>query len=827
MRFTQPFGRLNLSLRSKMVFGGILILLIPLAIIGSATFIKSSRTLETISSLQLIQVAESLSGMIQIALEKDLGKLTSVATEPQIVQNILAHDYTSPQQTLSRLYQLLSNDFEGIAIYDTSGTIRADGVDETRVGISIAERNYFLAAKEGHTGVGPMISSKATGAPVFGLSAPIFDPQGKFIGGVLGVVKAEYLTQYIASLELGRSGYAFMTDQEGTIVAHPDKKLILTTNIKDTFGTEVLAAGMIRQKTKSVEYQYDGQKKVAGICPVALTGWSIGACQDKDEIMALAYSNMAFLLLVSSFFIILIILAVLFFSKTISVPVQTTLTTLNYAIEQAAEAFLIIGNDGMVQFANPATSTLVERPISHIVGKPFPSGALLSIDDSEIVKAMEDNVIWSGNVSGTRQDDAGYTMALTLTPILNVTGKFMGYLAVGRDITKELILQEQLQQSQKMEAIGTLAGGIAHDFNNILSAIFGYTELASYALDNPKQLEIYLNHVLVAAKRARDLVSHILTFSRKSEFGRKAILPKYVIKDTLMLLRASLPSNIEIRDALMSSAAIMGNDIEIHQMTMNLCSNAGYELAESGGVLTITLDETVVGKDLRHQYPDLHPGKYLRLQVADSGGGIPADVQERMFDPFFTTKPIGQGTGLGLSVVHGIVKSLGGEIMVTSKIGKGSIFTILLPIVEARIPGPEEVKQENLPRGEERVLLVDDEEAIVHSMQTLLENLGYQVRAFTRSQSALDAFEAHPDAYDVIITDYTMPGLTGVSLSEKIRSLRPRIPIILCSGHSTLKAELETLQPIEFVRKPIIAGEIARTLRKALDAVKRPAQCDE
>ena len=489
-------------------------------------------------------------------------------------------------------------------------------------------------------------------------------------------------------------------------------------------------------------------------------------------------------------------------------------------------ASLELGKFGYAFMTNQE-GTIVERPISHTVGEPFPSGALSCDENSEIVKAMEDNVIWSGNISGTRQDDLGYTMALTLTPILSVTGKFMGYLAIGRDITKELILQEQLQQSQKMETIGTLAGGIAHDFNNILSGIFGYTELALYALEDRKQLEVYLNHVMVAAKRARDLVSHILTFSRKTEFGRKAILPKYVIKETLKLLRASLPSNIEIRDTLMSSAAIMGNDTEIHQMTMNLCSNAGYELAERGGILTITLDETLVGKELCHQCPDLHPGKYLRLQVADSGGGIPADILERMFDPFFTTKPVGQGTGLGLSVVHGIVKSLGGEIMVTSKIGKGSLFTILLPIVEARILGPEEVKQENLPGGKERVLLLDDEEAIAQSMQTLLESLGYHVRAFTRSQPVLDAFEAHPDAYDVVITDYTMPGLTGVSLSEKIRSLHSLIPIILCSGHPTLKAELETLQPIEFLRKPITASEIARTFRKVLDGVTRPVQYDE
>lgn len=817
LRFSQHNGRLNLSLRSKLVLGGILILLVPMSIVGFVTFVKSARTLEDISKLQLVQVAESLSGMIQIALEKDLRDLVTMASDSRIIRDTLAGEYKNTQKKLSELYKLLSADFEGIALYDTDGIIRADGTDEARIGISIAERNYYLAAKEGKTGVGPMVPSKATGAPIFGLSAPIMSPNGKFIGAVLGVVKAEYLTKYIASIKFGKTGYVFMIDQGGTIIAHPNEDLILTTNIMDITEAKGLVDETIRQKAKAVEYTLRGKEKVAGICRVTLTGWSIGACQDKDEIMALAYANMNFLLIISCFFVILIILAVLFFSKTVSAPVQTTLTTLNHVVDQAAEAFLIIDQNGNVQFANPAAAAIFDRPLSDIVGNPFQPETVTSNHSREILKAIREGTVWNGHINGARKDGSRYTIALTITPILSPTGKLMCYLAVGRDITQEIILHEQLQQSHKMEAIGTLAGGIAHDFNNILSAIFGYTELALDSYEDREGLESYLTQILGAAKRARDLVTHILTFSRKAELGRKPMIPKYVIKDTLKLLRASLPSTIEIRESLISSAVVMGNDTQIHQMTMNLCSNAGYAMEESGGILDITLDETTVENDVRFQYPDLKPGRYLRLKVADSGGGISADILERIFEPFFTTKPTGEGTGLGLSVVHGLVKSLEGEIMVTSQIGKGSTFTILLPIVETHIAEPGEAKRKKLPTGTERVLVVDDEEAITRLMRILLEGLGYSVRAFTQSRSALEEFLSHPDAFDVIVTDYTMPKITGVSLAKKIRSIRANIPIILCSGYLTLKDKLEELQPIEFIGKPISSHELAHAMRYVLD----------
>lgn len=285
-------------------------------------------------------------------------------------------------------------------------------------------------------------------------------------------------------------------------------------------------------------------------------------------------------------------------------------------------------------------------------------------------------------------------MDATLTPVLDQAGHLTGYLAVGRDITQELMLQEQLQQSQKMEAIGTLAGGIAHDFNNVLSAIFGYTDLARHHLADDERLEQYLEQIMSSAKRARNLVSRILTFSRKADMGRAPLIPKDIITDTVKLLRASLPSTIEIKESLKSDAAVIGNATQIHQMTMNLCTNAGYEMRETGGTLEITLDETHAGADMRLQYP---------------------------------------------------------------------------------------------------------------------------VEAFNSSPSVWKAFSADPDAFDIIATDYAMTQMTGPAFSEKVRQTGSSIPIVLCSGYLELKEKLSPLQPIEFVKKPITANELALAIGRVMD----------
>ena len=821
MTFQQFETKNRFSLQHKLVAGGILILLIPLSIVGLATFFNSMRAQEKNSEMELVQVAQSLSGMIQISVERDLRSLTAIASNPLVIRDLQKAQYNESQKLLEELYKLLQHDFEGIAIYDQDGILRADGGSKGRIGISIADREYFTATQRGATHVGSIMYSKPTGAPIFALSVPVTSPEGDIIGGIFGAVKTSYLSNYISSIKLGKTGYLFIVDQDGKLIAHPRQELLMK-DIHNTPEAGILRRRMIDQYTGAINYAYEGKKKVAGVCPVPLSRWSIAVAQQRREIMSPAYSNMRFMLILGGVFVLLTTLALVSYSRKISIPVQSTLTTLNHAIDQATEAFLIIGNDGNVQIANPAALAMTECTYAEIINHPFPPDKADQPESEQIRKALAKGQGWNGHLSGTKKGGTTYTLDFSISPIYDPAGRPMCYLAVGRNITEELSIQAQLQQSQKMEAIGTLAGGIAHDFNNILSAIFGYTELALCDLNNQDLLQEYLEEILGSARRARDLATHILTFSRKANLEKEPTIPKYIIKDAAKLLRASLPASIDIQLSLTSSATILGNTTQIHQIIMNLGTNAGYAMKETGGLLRISLDEIdLQDAPLLHRHQGLKPNRYLQLKVADSGGGIPEEIRERIFDPFFTCKPVGEGTGLGLSVVHGIVKSLKGNIAIESEVGKGTTFTILLPIVSlADTLAQEEENQSKQPTGTERLLIVDDEPSLTKTMCTLLRKQGYSVHAFNSSELAWEAFSENPENFDLILTDYNMPRMNGIILAEKIRSLHPTVPIILNSGNLPPQESVSKLHPLGLVKKPTTSDELTKSIRKAL---RKPA----
>ena len=381
-------------------------------------------------------------------------------------------------------------------------------------------------------------------------------------------------------------------------------------------------------------------------------------------------------------------------------------------------------------------------------------------------------------------------------------------------------LENRLRQAQKMEAIGTLAGGIAHDFNNILGAILGYTELS--LLDSPESSNTTSNLMQIkkAGNRAKDLVAQILTFSRSSEARKLPMRISPVIKETLKLLRSTLPSTIEIATALNANDALVSGDpSQVHQLIMNLSTNAAQAMGSEYGKLTISLK----GKNIQHSkesgYPHLKPGNYVELIVADTGQGITHEDKERIFEPFFTTKDVGEGTGLGLAVVHGIVENMQGDVSVESTHGVGSAFRVLLPLV---VDVPQEMENNvvntPIPVGKEKILLVDDEEELVKLGDQLLSNLGYQVRTVTNSQEALEIF-THNQNFDLVITDQTMPNLTGMELAKKILEMRPDIPILLCTGYSTEITD-EKIREIgirSVLMKPISIGDVSRVIRKELD----------
>ncbi|MCK8601950.1 hybrid sensor histidine kinase/response regulator [Desulfoferrobacter suflitae] len=389
------------------------------------------------------------------------------------------------------------------------------------------------------------------------------------------------------------------------------------------------------------------------------------------------------------------------------------------------------------------------------------------------------------------------------------------------DNTERRRLEGQLRQSQKMEAIGTLAGGIAHDFNNILTAIIGNAEMALYKVPEDDRVRHNLEQVMKAGNRARDLVRQILTFSRQSEHVRKPLNMSLIVKEALKLLRASLPTTIEIRQDIRAESAMVNADpTQIHQVLMNLCANASYAMRAQGGVLKVSLHSVDAHSCPRIRNLELPDGPCVELMVSDTGTGMDPGTMERMFDPFFTTKGPGEGTGMGLAMVHGTVKSHGGAIIVDSEPGKGSSFRLYFPVVRgSAVDEPQANIQ--LPRGRDlgRILLVDDEDIILTTGQQMLEYLGYEVVIKKSAPEALKAFQLQPDQFSLVITDQTMPKMTGAELAREMLRIRPEMPIILCTGFSEVMDQemAKSIGIREFVMKPFVFSELADLAKKVLN----------
>jgi PAS domain S-box-containing protein len=380
-------------------------------------------------------------------------------------------------------------------------------------------------------------------------------------------------------------------------------------------------------------------------------------------------------------------------------------------------------------------------------------------------------------------------------------------------------LEVQLRQAQKMEALGTLAGGIAHDFNNILSAVLGYSELGLQDLDDQAHpLYPKLKAINHAGHRARDLVEQILAFSRMQEQLQAPIKIAPIVKEALKLLQSSLPANIKVRAAITTDRPVMGDPTQIHQIIMNLCTNAYHAMQESGGVMGIALEQVSFDAAGTYDALDLPPGQYLRLTVSDTGTGISPAIIDRIFDPYFTTKDKSKGTGLGLAVVHGIVKRHRGAISVESQVGEGTQFTLHLP-VSSDITAKNGIHPASLPRGTERVLLVDDEEDLVVIGSEMLQRLGYRVTAITVSSDALETFKQDPFRFDVVVTDYNMPGLTGDRMAREMLSVRRDTPIIVCTGFSEVfdQQRAQALGIRQILMKPVTMQAIAQAVREVLE----------
>jgi PAS domain S-box-containing protein len=380
-------------------------------------------------------------------------------------------------------------------------------------------------------------------------------------------------------------------------------------------------------------------------------------------------------------------------------------------------------------------------------------------------------------------------------------------------------LELKLQQAQKMEAIGTLAGGIAHDFNNILGAMFGYAQLAQMNAGGNTQLQGYLDNIFKASERAKGLVEQILTFTRQGKSRKVPCDIAVVLKEVVKLIRASIPATIEIVQQIPCSlGTVMADQTQIHQLLMNLCTNAAHAMEERGGRLTVTLERCLIHENTWTGGADLARGRYLQLSVRDTGAGMEKAVLDRIFEPYFTTKAVGEGTGMGLATVHGIVNDHGGRIFVNSAAGEGTVFRVLFPLLENA--AESEIRPSiSYPRGNERILFVDDEELLVEVGVEMLKDLGYDAVGTTRPAQALEMFTARPQGFDLVITDMTMPGMTGDQLSARIQQCRSDIPIIISSGfNKRMTAERAAKLGIRaFLMKPVTVQKLSRTIREVLD----------
>lgn len=406
------------------------------------------------------------------------------------------------------------------------------------------------------------------------------------------------------------------------------------------------------------------------------------------------------------------------------------------------------------------------------------------------------------------------------SPLYDSHGNVTGAIESARDITEYRKMEETIRRSQKMQAIGTLAGGIAHDFNNILGAIMGYAEMAKDELPAESRVTEYINELLSASERAKFLVQQILAFSRQAENQTKPFLVAPIVKEVVKLLQHTMPSTIHIKQNIYAkNTIILADATQIHQILINLCTNAGYAMRERGGTLTISLNEVEISTDNKQVGLSLDEGTYLELKIADTGHGIDPAIIDKIFDPFFTTKMKSEGSGMGLAVVHGIVNGYRGHINVVSEPGAGTAFTIYFPVVKEKLNLSKEKTQEKPARGDERIMVVDDQEYILKMMHRILSYLGYTVTSEQDPLKAWALFQHDPSALDIVITDQTMPNLTGADMAKKMLSIRPDIPIILCTGFSDLVSpeDAKALGIREYLMKPISINDLAQTIRNVLD----------
>ena len=724
-----------------------------------------------------------------------------------------------------------------VTIVDAQGFQRHRSRGSSPPNLNVADRSYFIAQRD-RTVTGLFTSepivTRSENRPGVVLARRFTDEKGNFAGVVTAIVDLEDLNRFYQAVNLGTGTATHLLREDGTL-------LVRNPSIPTAVGQKFPElADATHGPAARLTSRIDGKRAFIAVAHV--TDTPLRLTITRDEAVALRpWRDQAFRLglrtLIVTVLGVLAIAALLRQLRRVEAgqrALRDSEERYALAMEGANEGHWDwdIATDRL--FLSPKMKMLEGRTVNSAITTRTAWIAETVIHPSDVPRfeaALADH--FAGHTSRyeceyrIRQSNGEWCWVLARGRCLrDPTGKPYRFVGSAIDVTAQKQaqidkehLEGQLRQSQKMEAIGTLAGGIAHDFNNILGAILGYGELAHKHSAEGSALRRYVDNVMHAAGRAKGLVDRILGFSRSGLGERVPVNVQSVIEETLELLKPSLPTTIRLETRLEAgNAAVIGDATRLHQVAMNLCTNALHAM-EYGGVLSVILERVEPSERRPHLRGNaLPPGPCVRLIVSDTGTGIPPEVFERMFDPFFTTKTVGEGTGLGLSLVHGIVADLGGAIDVTTNAGAGTRFEIWLPVAgEVAKPASEAARE--LPRGNgETILIVDDEPLLVSLAEEMLAELGYEPVGFDSSSAALNAFRAEPQRFDLILTDEAMPELVGTELAREVRQLRPQIPIILMSGHggAPLAARAAAIGVNELLAKPLQGRDLAESLARVL-----------
>lgn len=501
--------------------------------------------------------------------------------------------------------------------------------------------------------------------------------------------------------------------------------------------------------------------------------------------------------------------------------VEETQRRLATAVEQVREMVMVTDTSWVIAYVNAAFCQMIGYSRQEAIGREY---SLMCTGENEqhlfdhIQEVVSRGETWQGRIFAKRKNGTIFITASSVSPVRNMDGIVTHWVTVQRDITNEVEIESRLRQAQKMEAIGTFAGGIAHDFNNILGAIIGFTDMALLHSEKGSELYEHLVHIRQGGKRAADLVDQILTFSRQSTMKKIPVTVAPVIKESLRLIRASIPTTIAIdRRIHDQQSKVLAAPVQLQQIMMNLCSNAFYSMREHGGTLSITLER--LAGDACGNIDTGEDGECLSLTVRDTGTGMEDVTLQRIFNPFFTTKEPGEGTGMGLSVVLGIVQDLGGDVQVDSVVDKGTTFTIYLPLAENDVKGEILSSEAPLPSGNEHVLVIDDEKEIRETFKMMLNHFGYRVTTTSNPKEVLSLLRDDSFDVDLLITDHTMPVMTGIELTREINGIRPELPVILCTGYSDRLNQKVAIEAgaCDLMMKPVDLQELAGSVRSAIE----------